>query len=296
MDLRRVRHFAALAETLNFSRAAERLHIAQPALSVSIRKLESELGTRLFERTSSGVVLTASGEATLLEAHRLLHRGDEFVRAARDAAQGTSGQLRIGFVGSAIDRVIPALIPSFRRQYPRVQLVLAQSTSAQIMAMLFEDGLDIGIVRTPLRHAYGAALHFVQRDRFVVALPAAHPFASASRIRLMDLAAEPFVMYSRAQSSGLYAYAMGACAAAGFTPNVTQEANQITAVLALVESGLGLALVPEVVRGQRAPHVVYLDCDLVPHGVETALAVAILPSSASAAAHRFVELSKTVGA
>src|SRR5690348_13840415 len=98
MDLRRIRHFIVLAETLNFSRAAERLHIAQPALSVSIQKLEAELGTKLFERTSTGVLLTVSGEAALLEARRLLLHGDQMIRVARDAAQGTGGRLRIGFV------------------------------------------------------------------------------------------------------------------------------------------------------------------------------------------------------
>jgi len=116
MDLRRIRHFHVLAETLNFSRAAERLHIAQPALSVSIQKLETELGTRLFDRTPTGVSLTASGVAALVEARRLLYHGEQLLRTARDAAEGTGGRLRIGFVGSAIHGLLPSLIPRFRAE------------------------------------------------------------------------------------------------------------------------------------------------------------------------------------
>lgn len=259
MDLRRIRHFTVLAQTLNFSRAAERLHIAQPALSVSIQKLEAELGTRPFERTPAGVLLTASGAAALVEARRLLHHGEQLMRTSRDAAAGTSGRLRIGFVGSAIHRLIPMLIPSFRQQYPNFELVLTEATTVRILAMLNEETLDIGIVRTPLLQSHGATLHTMQRDRFLAALPAAHRLASRKSLQLADLAGEPFVMYSQAGATGLHASAMGACEAAGFVPEVTQEANQVATPLALVESGLGVALVPEVVRGQREPRIAYRD-------------------------------------
>ena len=292
MDLRRIRHFNVLAETLNFSRAAERLHIAQPALSVSIQKLETELGTRLFERTPSGVMLTSSGKAALLEARRLLYHGEQLIRSARDAAAGTGGRLRIGFVGSAIHRIIPTLIPGFRSQYPGVELVLTESTSGRILTTLQEESLDVGIVRTPLLQSHGATLLTLQRDRFVVALLASHPLAARPTVRLADLSGEPFVMYSAAEAAGLHAFAMAACEAAGFVPEVTQVATQIPTVLALVESGLGVALVPQVVRGQREPQLAYRDIQGQGESIETTLALAWLADDESPATQRLIEVTR----
>lgn len=292
MDLRRIRHFHVLADTLNFSRAAERLHIAQPALSVSIQKLESELGTRLFERTSTGVLLTASGRAALVEARRLLYHGEQMMRSARDAAQGTGGRLRIGFVGSAIYRLVPDLIPAFRLQYPGVELVLKESTSSRIVQMLAEEGLDVGIVRTPLVQAGSAALLTLQRDPFLLALPRAHPLAARSSVPLSLLAAEPFVMYSAADAPGLHGAAMALCQSAGFVPQTAQEATQVPTVLALVESGLGVALVPAVMRGEREPNVAYRDLEGWQQAGETTLALAWQPGQETPAAQRFIELAR----
>lgn len=290
MDLKRIRHFNVLAETLNFSRAAERLHIAQPALSVSIQKLETELGTRLFERTSAGVVLTPSGQAALVEARRLLYQGEQLLRSARDAAAGTGGRLRIGFVGSAIYRWIPTLIPRFRALYPGVELVLRESTSAGIVQMLNEEALDLGIVRTPLIQAHTATLHVLQRDRLLVALPCAHPLAQREVIRVVDLEQEAFIIYASSEAAGLRAIVMTACEAAGFVPQIAQEATQIPTVLALVESGLGVALVPEVMRGYREPRIVYQSLNDVRLATETTLSLAWVRGNESPAAQRFIDL------
>lgn len=290
MDLRRLRNFDVLAETLNFSRAAERLHIAQPALSVSIQKLEAELGNKLFDRTPSGVRLTTAGEAALVEARRILHHGEQMQLAARAAAEGTSGLLRIGFVGSAIYHLIPTLIPRFRAQYPNVQLVLREATSVAIVAMLDEEALDLGIVRTPLLQAHGATLQVLQRDRLLMALPAAHPLACSEHLALADLAREPFVMYGATHAAGLNALVLSACEGAGFVPHITQEATQIPTVLALVESGLGVALVPEVMRGHRAPRVVYRDMGNASFAATT-LSMAFIAGNERPAAHRFMEMA-----
>ncbi|MES2973769.1 MAG: LysR substrate-binding domain-containing protein [Pseudomonadota bacterium] len=293
MDLRRLRHFNVLAETLNFSRAAERLHIAQPALSVSIQKLENELGARLFERTSSGVLLTAAGQAALIEARRLLYHGEQLQRSVRATADGTGGRLRVGFVGSAIYRVIPTLIPAFRAEYPGVELVLRESTSLSIITSLTEETLDLGIVRTPLLQAHGATLHTLQRDRFLVALPQDHSLARRESLALADLAGEAFISYS-ADAAGLHAHLMSACEAAGFAPRVAQEATQVPTVLALVESGLGIALVPEVMRGHRAPAIAYRELQ-GDGSAETTLALAYIAGSESPAAQRFIEVAQAAG-
>ncbi len=292
MDLRRIRHFNVLAETLNFSRAAERLHIAQPALSVSIQKLETELGTRLFDRTPNGVVLTTSGQAALIEARRMLYHGEQLMRTARDAAQGTAGRLRIGFVGSTIYRVIPSLIPAFRLRYPGVELVLREATSTAILQMLQEEALDLGIVRTPLLQPHSAQLHTLQRDHFVLVLPAQHPLARREPLGLGDLANEAFIMYSGTEAAGLQASAMAACQSAGFVPDIAQEATQVPTVVALVESGLGVALVPEVMRGNREPAVVYRELADLMNASQTTLALAWQEGIESPAALRFIEMAK----
>jgi DNA-binding transcriptional LysR family regulator len=290
MDLRRIRHFNELAETLNFSRAAERLYIAQPALSVSIQKLERELGTKLFARTSSGVTLTASGSAVLFQARRVLYHGEQMFRAARNATAGTSGLLRIGFVGSATYHVIPTVIPAFRNQYPGVELVLSEAASGRLLSLLREDALDVCIVRTPLLQSHAATLHGIQRDRWLAVFPAGHRLADAAHVRLADLAGEPFVMYSATDAAGMHASAMAVCQAAGFVPEVKQEATQISTLLALVASGLGVALVPEVARGTREAQVVYRTLQDAPALVETGLALAYQSGTESPASHRFIEL------
>jgi DNA-binding transcriptional LysR family regulator len=292
MDLRRIRHFHVLAETLNFSRAAERLHIAQPALSVSIQKLESELGTRLFERTPTGVALTASGAAMLVEARRLLYHGEQLQRIARDAAGGAAGPLRIGFVGSAIYGVLQALVSAYRAEFPNVELVLRESTSRRIMEALAEEGLDIGLVRTPLLKSSPASLLTLQRDHFVLAMPARHALAAQAEIALNDLANEHFVMYSPSEASGLHGAAMSVCQSAGFVPVVAQEATQIPTVLALVESGLGIALVPAVMRGQREPAVCYRELQALPDTGRTTLALAWHDGQESPAASHFIALAR----
>jgi len=292
MNLRRIRHFIALAETTNFSRAADRLHIAQPALSVSIRKLEAELGTKLFERTSFGVVLTPSGKAVLLEAKRLLYYGEQLLRSAQNAAAGTAGRLRIGFVGSSIYGLVPRLVSGFRMRYPAVELVLRDFTSARVLQMLDEGFLDIGIVRTPVFNSHPITLCVLQRDRLIAALAQSHPLAARQQLALADLAGEPFIMYAPSEGPGLHFSILSACKAVGFVPETVQEVAQVPTAIALVESGLGVALVPEGVRGNFEPQVVYRNLQDHPRAGETTLSLAWLTGHESPAGQRFIELAR----
>jgi DNA-binding transcriptional LysR family regulator len=168
--------------------------------------------------------------------------------------------------------------------------VLREATSASIIAMLNEEALDLGIVRTPLLKAHGATLKTLQRDRLLVALPEDHPLAGREPLALADLAGEAFIMYTATEAAGLHACAMSACESAGFVPQVAQEATQVPTVLALVESGLGVALVPEVVRGHRAPRIVYRTLRKE-EGTETTLALASIAGHESPAAQRFVDVA-----
>ncbi len=242
MELRQLRYFVTLAEARNFHRAAERLHISQPPLTVAIRKLEEELGTALFVRGSRGVTLTPAGRAALDVAHATLTQADRFREVVREGADGERGRLRVGFVGSATFELLPRIIPQYRRLYPLVELVLEEATTVEIGRKLGTGGLDVGLVRLPLLEVAPIAVEVVDRDDLHAALPESSRLAQADSVALEALANEPFVLQSRV--SAMHSITLSACQRAGFIPLVAQEAVQLNAVLALVRSGLGVALVP----------------------------------------------------
>ncbi|ABF12010.1 DNA-binding transcriptional LysR family regulator [Cupriavidus metallidurans] len=291
MDLRRIRHFVVLAETLNFRRAAERLHIAQPALTVSIQKLEAELDTTLFLRDARGVALTASGRVALLEAKRILFHAGQFSERVHAAASGLGGTLRVGFVGSTTYQVLPRLVSRFREEYPGIELVLKEATSTSILRSLEEEVLDVGLIRTPLMSRGTATLISLQEDRFVAALPRRNPLAAKQPLTLADLAQERFVMYAQTEASGLHAAAMAACQTAGFLPRITQEATQIQTVLALVESGLGVALVPSIMRRFGSDKLVYSTLANYPNTTSIGIALAFSPHADGPAIRHFREVA-----
>jgi DNA-binding transcriptional LysR family regulator len=251
LDLRRIRHFVVLAETLNYRKASLLLHMTQPPLTVSIQKLEAELGVRLFERDAKGVELTRSGQAVLPEARQILQHADAFAEMAALAETGRAGLLRIGFTGSATQGVLQRLIPRFRAELPQVRLVLREGSSMGIVESLANGDIDAGFLWTPVLKPMGAQFQVLQRDTLVAALPRGHRLARHAQLRLADLAEEPFVVYDATQAEGMRSVCMMACQRAGFVPQPAQEAIQVKTVLTLVETGLGIALVPGMM--QRAP-------------------------------------------
>jgi DNA-binding transcriptional LysR family regulator len=265
--------------------------MAQPPLSVSIQKLEAELGTKLFIRTPNGVTLTSSGQAALVEARRLLFHGGQFAQIAQSALDGTGGSLHVGFVGSTIHGVLQRLVALFRKEYPGVELILREATSARIVQMVEEEGLDIGLVRTPLLRNASSVLLPLERDTFIAALPRANALAAKKDLSLRDLSEQSFIMYARAEAAGLHAAAMLACQQAGFLPRVTQEAVQIQTVLSLVESGLGVALVPSVMQRFVNDKVVYRTLPDISAASAIGLALIYRPEMESAAAAHFRQLA-----
>ena len=242
MDLRQLYYFTTLAEALNFHRAAARLHISQPPLTVAIRKLEEELGAPLFLRGARGVSLTPAGEAALPPAREALAQAEQVRRAVRQGVVGERGRLAISFVGSAVGDLIPRLIPPFRARYPDVELVLGEGTSFDIQRAIDSGIVDVGIVRLPLQEHSDIVTEVIQRDHLVAALPSSHPLASHEKLQLNQLSDQPFVIHS--PISVLHSIVKVACQQAGFLPRVAQTATQLQTVLSLVQSGLGVSLVP----------------------------------------------------
>jgi DNA-binding transcriptional LysR family regulator len=250
MELRHLRYFAAVAHHLNYSEASRRLHVAQPAISQTILDLEEEIGAKLFLRSNRNVRLTAAGEVLLEEVQSILKRADEAKRATQRAARGEVGTLRLGFIAEATAPILPPLVQAYRRQYPDVELQLQHmNPDAQFAA--FEDGkLDLGFSR-PLLPEKGAYFEeeMIYSDYLVAILPPKHPLAKERKIQLQKLSSESFVLFHRVGAPGQFDEAVGMCRQAGFTPNVRHETDLMTTVFVLVESGLGVSLVPSCARG-----------------------------------------------
>jgi DNA-binding transcriptional LysR family regulator len=250
MELRHFRYFAAVAQYLNYSEASRRLHVAQPAISQTILDLEEEIGAKLFLRSNRNVQLTAAGTVLLEEARDILVRADEATRAAQRAARGEVGILRIGFIAPATAPILPPLVQAYRRQYPDVELRLQHMNPDAQFAAFDEGKLDLGFLRLllPEQRPYFEE-EMIYSDYLVAVLPPKHPLAKERKIQLQKLATESFVLFHRVGAPGLFDEVVGVCRQAGFTPKVRHETDLITTVFLLVESGLGVSLVPSCVRG-----------------------------------------------
>jgi DNA-binding transcriptional LysR family regulator len=247
MKLQQLRQFVMLAETRNFHRAAGRLNMAQPPLSISIRKLEAELGAALFVRSQQGVYLTAEGEAALADARQALFHAEQFQHAVRETHAGERGGLRVGFVGSATYRLLPRLLRAYRERHPLVDVTLAESRTADLLADVEAGAIDVAIVRTPIMGGAAADIAVIETDRLCVATAKHSRFAGRKRAQLAEFRDEAFVIYSRESVPGMYALTMLACQQAGFVPRIAEQASQLQTIICLVESGLGVALVPSVI-------------------------------------------------
>jgi DNA-binding transcriptional LysR family regulator len=251
MELRHLRYFVGVAEDMNFSRAAARLHVAQSALSRQIQDLEGEIGVQLFVRDKRGIVLTAAGKVFLGEARRLVAQSQQAIETARRAARGEVGRLDLGYIGALSDGLIPRLMRKFRAQFPGVEVKLHALRPARQVEALRRDEIQLGFIGLPSGDAE-AMLNFevFRRDRMVVALPAGHPLTARRAVKLADLAAERFIFLSRAGTPVYYDWLMRLCHDAGFHPNIVQEVETGQTMVELVAAGSGVALFPETAQRQ----------------------------------------------
>jgi DNA-binding transcriptional LysR family regulator len=257
MDLRQIRHFVALSDALNFHRAAKALNMSQPPLSVSIRKLEQELGVVLFERQPRGVSLTEAGVEALPHARKILAGVEAMGDAARATVHGMGGRLSVGFVGSAIYALLPKVVPLFRSERPAVDLRLREATSLEIIRGLEMGELDIGVLRTPVFDPGDVALDPLSREEMILLLPKTHRLSGRKLVRLEVLRGEPLIGYDRTRLPNFWHLSLSACDAAGFQPRIVEEAAHLHTLIALVESGIGVALAPAVSRIPGADRVAY---------------------------------------
>ena len=261
-DFRQLRYFVAVAEELSFTRAALRLHLSQPPLSQQIQSLEQDLGVCLLERSKRQVKLTEPGRVFLDQARQILAKADEARGQVAAAAAGYSGHLRLAYtVSVSFHPALPRTLLRYGQIAPRVGLKLVEMYTEPQFAALLADEIDAGFVRSEPVHAQDARrlrLNVIDREPLLLAMPARHPLAGRSSIRLAEVAGDSFVSQPRDLAAALYDRLVTLANNAGFQPSIVQHAQQINGLLALVAAGLGLALVPASLRAVRLGGVCYV--------------------------------------
>lgn len=247
MDLKQLKQFIVLSETLNFSQAAQILHIAQPALSVSIKKLEEKWDTPLFHRNSRDIQLTDAGKIALIDAKKALFHAERARQMAKSVEKGEIGTLKIAFVGSAIISLIPKLFSYFCKKNPNIKLELLESTNSNIIELVKRGEIDLGFARLPIGYQPHLSVMNLEDDHFMVAIRTDHPLAQQDDVSLSELIDYPFIQYTGEIYGGLDSLILNMFQSVGCMPQIEHKAVQVQTIISLVEGGLGLALVPAVV-------------------------------------------------
>lgn len=256
IEIRHLRYFLAVVETLHFGRAAEKLGMAQPPLSQQIKNLERILGYALFDRTTRGVKLTTAGQFFAERACDTLLKLNDDIEMTRRLASGKEGILNIGFSGSVMLTALPKAIKAYRRLYPNVELRLRELVTAEQIPALLDGTLAIGFLRDG-EPRDGLRLESVLREPYIAVLPSHHKLAAKKSIAPTDLRGESFVLFARRMGTLAYDRTFACCEAAGFRPTIVQEAPQWPTVLRLVAAGLGVSLAPVCVGKLTMPGVAY---------------------------------------
>lgn len=252
IEIDTLRSFLVLSEQLHFRRAAEILHVSQPALSKQIRRLEDQLGGQLLVRRSGGMHLTAAGQVLLQRARQIIDDSESAERVTRLALKGEAGTLRVGFGIAVLARGLPKLMLRFRRRFPNVDLsVRNMSTSDQIQA-LTDRRIDVGFVRLPIRTRDIETIPIV-KERLMIVL-SEHSTHNTKR-GLAALSSAPFIIPCSADSASFYEHVFRTCRAAGFMPTVVQETDVFFTALNLVRAGLGVSIAPSAVQLMRVPQI-----------------------------------------
>ncbi|RUL78326.1 LysR family transcriptional regulator [Dyella choica] len=249
IELRHLRYFVAVADTLHFGKAAERLGMSQPPLSQQIRQLEDAVGARLLTRTNRRVALTEPGRVFLQEAREILAHTDRAVDLARRAQRGELGELRIGFTRTTpLSQHIPGAIFAFRQRFPAVHLQLEEMNSLQQVDALLERRLQVGILR-PGTLPTALVSKRLFRDPLVAVMRSDHPVlkrvGARGKLSVKALAHEPFVVFARNAGAGVHEHVMTLCREAGFAPRISQEAREASTIIGLVAAGFGVTILPQ---------------------------------------------------
>jgi DNA-binding transcriptional LysR family regulator len=256
MELRHLRYFIAAAREENVTRAALKLHVSQPALSRQIRDLEDEVGFSLLERTAKSVRLTEAGRVFLLEAQAVLDRADEAVEKARAKAGRIEGKLQLGYAPSPSVEILPRVLRSFQAKYPAVRVMLHDLSAEELISQLHEGKLDLALTVRP-RGKAARGLNFVELARYpwCVAVPPRHALARARSLTIDQLRSEPLLGYTRKDYPDYYSEVEARFKAGARKPRFAEEHDGVTSLIAGVEAGHGIAILPSCVSCIAGPRL-----------------------------------------
>jgi DNA-binding transcriptional LysR family regulator len=291
-ELSHLRAFIAVAEELSFTRAAEQLHITQPPLSRSIRRLECDIGVTLFDRTSRKVALTPAGRALLTHARSAVFHVDRGVSAARRAARDARRTLRVGFTGLLASRVLPQTARRFSEQQPGVTLELSEATPAEIRAGLVSGRLDVAVLHSIDPRWYeadGLTVETLCGDPACAVLAADHPLAGRATVALRTLGTEPWIVMAGSNGVDVQEAFDEVGRLVGAELHVAQEAKSIHVILGLVAAGAGVSVIPAAALGARPSGVAFVP---VEDAFEFDLLGIVAAGDTSELAHAFLEVAK----
>jgi DNA-binding transcriptional LysR family regulator len=288
IELRHLRYFLAVAETLHFSKAAQMLGMAQPPLSQQIKRLEQLVGHRLFDRTTRGVKLTLAGQLLADRARSTIEKVQDDISQVRRLGRGEEGTLTVGFAGSVMFTDLPSAIEAYRRRYPKVELRLRElSTSGQISALL-TGTIDLAFLRDG-DLTEGIKISTLFEERYVAVLSKAHALAGKRFLRVRDLQKEAFILFARRMGPLAFDRTIACCERNGFRPNIVQDAPQWPTLVRLVAAGLGVSLAPACVATVAIPGAVYRE---VRAACRTTVDLAVKTGSTATLARNFIEIAR----
>ena len=293
MDLRHLRYFVAVAEERHFTRAAERLGIKQPPLSLQIKQLEQELGTPLFRRLTRGVELTEPGTLLLDEARQILEQVERTKANVRNRARGETGRIRVGFAGATYCQPrVPELVQTYRKRYPGVVLSSLQGNTPDLVEAVQNGSVDVAFVRPPLGDRQAITVHPLVEETMRIVLPSKHPQARKRFVSLATLAQETIILPPRAISPGLYDSIIASCQRAGFSPMLKHEdpLTVIASIVYLVAAGFGISIVPHSFEHIRADGIVYVP--IKGEAPRAPIGLAVRKDSRSTVIRNFVALAR----
>ena len=294
MELRQIRYFLAVADTLHFGKAAQRLHMAEQPLSFQIKKLEQELGFKLFARTTRRVSLTPAGELFRARASSALEELERGVEVAAKTAAGERGRLVVAYDSSAIHGLLPRCVRVFKDRYPEVELSLVERSRPDLtrtLADLAEGAVDLDLALLYDQVPADVACEVIQTDQVMVAMPAGHRLAQEQAVPLASLQDERFLTYASSQTAA-HSFIERLCRAAGFEPKVEQEAETYMSLLGLVASGMGVTMATSSFQGMFAGQVEFRP--LVEPSLAVKVALLSRAEGAMPAAERFVATARMV--
>lgn len=288
ITLRSMEQFIAVAEELHFHRAAKRLNMSQPPLTMAIRKLEEDINVTLINRDNRVLGLTDAGKRFLLEARETLKQATLTVSSTQKIASGQLGTLRLGYVGSALYGRLPDVIHQFRLAHPNIQLELREATTAAQVNDLYNDILDIGVIIAPVTNVNDIQLNAFDCDSLSIAVAKSHPLSQQMDVSLVQLADEPFILWPMTEGRGFHLHVFKLCAQAGFVPQIVQEAHGMHAVLSLVAVGAGVSIVPKSMQDFRSDRIRYYSIE----GQDAEFELMLGTLGISPSAQKFINLAK----